>query len=125
MGYGNWQPDSRGVQPGGWVGGDIQRGDSYSVRYVRPDMPGSLITRTAYAVEYDNLPGEFVIQIQTEWLVCTDPSDPGGTEIWSDYAYDDEGCPIYDSAAKAEDAARQAAAELLGDAGSHDWNGQP
>ncbi|SRR6266496_3703138 len=125
MGYGIWQPDGRGVQPGGHAGGDIQAGDSYSVRYVRPDLPGSLITRTAYPVEYDHLPGEFVIQIQTEWLVCTDPRDPGGTEIWSDYAYDDEGCPIYGSAAEAERAARRAASAMLGEAGIHDWNGQP
>jgi len=123
MGYGIWQPDGSGVRPGGHGGGDIQRGDSYSVRYVRPDMPGSLITRTAYAVE--NVPGEFTVQIQTEWLICTDPRDPGGTEIWSDVSYDDEGAPIYSSAADGERAARQVAAELLGDAGAHDWNGHP
>ncbi len=125
MGYGIWQPDGSGVQPGGHVGGDIQRGESFNVRYVRPDLPGSMITRTAYPVEYDHLPGEFVVQIQTEWLVCTDPRDPGGTEIWSDCAYDDEGAPIWSSAAEAEGAARRAASEMLGEAEIHDWNGQP
>jgi hypothetical protein len=123
MTYGTWQPDGTGIRPGGDAGGDIQAGNSFSVRYVRPDLPGSLITRTAYAVE--NVPGEFTIQIQTEWLVCTDPRDPGGTEIWSDYAYDDEGCPIWSSVGEAEDAAREGAAKMLGEAEMHDWDGQP
>jgi hypothetical protein len=118
-----WQPDGRGVLPGGDCGGDIQRGESFSVRYVRPDMPGSLITRTAYAVE--NCPGEFTVQILTEWLVCTDPADPGGTEIWSDSERNYEGTPIYNRAWKAEDAASQAALGMLREAGSHDWDGQP
>jgi hypothetical protein len=124
MTYGIWRPDGRGVQPGGHVGGDIQTGESYSVRYCRPDMPGSLITRTAYPVEYDECPGEHVVQIQTEWLVCTDPSDPGGTEIWSDYAYDDDS-EIYGSAAAAESAARKTADQMLGEADIETWNGLP
>jgi hypothetical protein len=124
MGYGMWQPDGSGVQPGGHVGGDIQRGGSFAIRYVRADLPGSMITRTAYPVEYDHLPGEFAVQVQTGWLVCTDPSDPGGTEVWSDYAYDD-GYETYGSAAAARAAASRVATELLRDAGSHDWDGQP
>ena len=118
-----WQPDGRGVQPGGNVGVPLRERASYSVRYVRADLPGAMITRTAYPVE--RYPGEFTVRIETEWLICEDPAAPGGTETWSDYAYDDEGCPIYGSATEAEGAARQVAAELLGDAGIHDWDGQP
>jgi hypothetical protein len=122
-----WHPDGTGVQPGGdAVGGDIQRGDSYSVRFIRDDMPGSLLTVTFYAVEYGNCPGEFVVQRQIEWLLCSDPADPGGTEIWSDYEYDDISPTVMDTAGQAEQAAREVAAQDL-DGGAEDinWNGQP
>ena len=120
-----WQADGTGVQPGGDIGGDIQAGDSYSVRYRRADLPGSMITWTAYPVEYDNCPGEFVVQTQTEWLVCEDPSDPGGTEIWSEVSCKDDDGAIYDSAADAEAAACEAATVMLGHAGIQYWNGLP
>ena len=123
MTNGTWQPDGSGVRMGGDRGGDFQAGDSFSVRYVRPDLPGALITRTVYPV-YGACPGEFAVQIETEWLLCTDPADPGGTEVWSDYAYHDQS-GTYGSAAAARAAASRVATELLQDAGSHDWDGQP
>lgn len=57
-----WQPDGTGVVSNGDCGGDIQRGESYSVRFVHPDLYGSLVTITYYAVEYDECPGEFAVQ---------------------------------------------------------------
>ncbi len=122
MGYRQWQPDGSGVRPGGDCGGVFQAGDSFSVRYVRPDIRGALITRTAYPLRCGS---EYTVQVKTEWLICTDPADPGGTEVWSDESYDDSGTGIYPSASAAEAAASQLAARLIGDAGTHDWDGQP
>ena len=65
-----WRPDGAG----------IRRGDSYSVRFRHPDLPGAVITRTAYAVESEQHLGEFYVQVQTESTLCTDPERPGDTE---------------------------------------------
>ena len=121
-----WRPDGTGIQPGGDIGGDIQASDSYSVRFRHPDLPNAVITCTAYAAEdADRNPGEFFLQVETEYLTCTDPSDPGGTETWSDVTYDEEDGRIWDTAGEAEEAARQRAAEELGDADSLEWDGEP
>ena len=121
---GIWVADGSGVQPGGDVGVDNQAGESYSVRYQRADRPCAMITRTAYPAEAMGQPDVFFVQIQTEWLVCSDPLNPGDTEIWSDSTTDDEP-GIYDSAKEAEIAARLAATELLGDDSVQDWDGLP
>jgi hypothetical protein len=123
-GSGSWVADSMGVQPGGEVGGDIQAGESYAVRYRRADQERAIITRTAYPAQSLTRPGVFFVQVQTEWLVCADPRDPGGTEIWSESATDDESA-TYDSAAEAQAAAHQIATSLLDDGASHDWDGLP
>jgi hypothetical protein len=119
-----WHPDNHGVTAGGDIGGDIQAGDSYEVRFVRDDMPGSLITVTVYAVYWDEN-REYATQTQIEWMVCGDPADPGGTEIWSDVVYDD-GALVYDKLEQADHAAREAAEnELAHGAGAQGWDGQP
>jgi hypothetical protein len=121
-----WQPDGTGIVSNGDCGGDIQRGDSYSVRFRHPDLPNAIITCSAYAAEdTDRNPGEFFLQVQTEWLICDDPAQPGDTEIWSDVTYDDEDGRIWDTVGEAEQAARQRAAEELGDADSLEWDGEP
>ena len=120
-----WRPDGTGVDSYGDCGGDIQRGDSYSVRFVRPDLPGSLITETYYAVEYDECPGEYVVQRQVEFMVCEDPADPGGTEIWSEVTYDDVSYLVKDTEAEAEQEAREFADAALGHGDTHGWDGQP
>lgn len=122
---GQWRPDDTGVDSNGDCGGDIQRGDSYSVRYVRPDMPGSLITETYYATEYDSLPGEFGVQRQVEFMVCEDPADPGGTEIWSEVTYDDVSYLVIDTEAEAEREAREFAEAALDRGWTHGWDGLP
>jgi hypothetical protein len=122
----SWQPDGYGVMPGGDAAGDIQVGESYSVRFVAPEMPGSLITLWFYAVEYAELPGEFVVQRQVEWLTCTDPADPGGTETWSDERCDGVIEVVISSTDEAETAAFRSAEAALGDAGIYaGWDGQP
>ena len=121
-----WQADGTGIVSNGDCGGDGQRGDSYSVRFRHPDLPNAIITCSAYAAEdTDRNPGEFFVQVQTEYIICTDPEDPGSTETWSDYSYDDEDGRIWDTAGEAEEAARQRAAEELGDAESLEWDGEP
>ena len=75
-----WAADGTGVQPGGDAGGDLQAGESYSVRYRRADRPCAMITRTAYPAGVPGRPGVFFVQVETELLVSIDPLDPGGTE---------------------------------------------
>jgi hypothetical protein len=120
-----WRPDGTGITDGGDCGGDIQVGETApSVRFVRPDRPRSMITVTYYPVEYGNCPGEFVVQRQVEWLVCEDPADPGGTEVWSDEARDDIGYTVMDSVEEAELVARELANLDLENGGQGcDWDG--
>lgn len=119
-----WQPDGTGVDSNGDCGGDIQQGDSYSVRFLNPHIPGAIVTVTFYAAEYDDAPGEFIVQRQVEWLLCEDPAEPWDTEIWSDADYDDMG-DMYDAADDAERAAREHAGRSLEDApGEIDWAGE-
>jgi hypothetical protein len=44
-----------------------------------------MVTRAYYVVadEQDTTS----IECQTEYLICSDPSEPGGTELWADYRY--------------------------------------
>jgi hypothetical protein len=76
-----------GVLPGGDVGGDAQLDESFSVRFHHRDQPGALVTYRYYAaLDLDDLTSIYV-ERQTEYLVCTDPADPGSTEVWSDDRY--------------------------------------
>jgi hypothetical protein len=116
-----WYADgSAGIA--GDIGGDIQRGEAHDVRFVRDDKPGSSITVTFYAVEYDECPGEFVVQRLVEWFVG-DPAD--GREIWSDCAADDDGV-IRSTEARAEADARESAEATVAEAEVYgDWDGEP
>src|SRR5215469_15210780 len=88
---GVWLPDGTGTVCGGPVGGDAQVGESFSVRFRRADQPSAMITRTAYPASGGrSCQGGFLVRIQTEWLVCRDVADPGGTELWSECVDDDE-----------------------------------
>jgi hypothetical protein len=74
----------------GDCGGDVQASEAYNMRWTQPLPDGNtaVITRSFYAaVEYDDedRTGPRHLTQQTEYLVCTDPTDPGGTEVWSDY----------------------------------------
>lgn len=115
-----WRHDGKGVLSNADCGGDIQAGESFSVRYIRPDRPAATITVSFYPVEYDELPGEFIVQRQVEWYL----SGPDGDEIWSDVAYDDVS-PVMDTAAAADREARDFAGSALADGDTHRWDGQP
>lgn len=122
-----WCPDINGVGSGGDTGADIQRGDSYSVAFTRPDQPCARVTFTFYAAEYDSCPGEFVVQRQVEFLVGAVPSDLASTEIWSCVDYDNltfDGLVIdTEEAARAQ--ARQFALAAAETGDDINWDGQP
>ncbi len=114
--------------PGGDVGGDAQLDESFSVRFHHRDQPGALVTYCYYAtLDLDDLTSIYVEQ-QTELLVCTDPADPGNTEVWSDYSYAAVQHGL-DSVEAATTAARHAAeSHLVCDevwSGRPHWGGRP
>jgi hypothetical protein len=80
------------VAPGGHVGGDDQVGEAFSARWTMTLKPNlvCVVTRTYYAAtDQTNArhPACTHLECDTEYLVCTDPADPGGTEVWSDNGY--------------------------------------
>jgi hypothetical protein len=120
-----WRPDIDGVGSNGDCGGDIQRGDSYSVRFSRPDVPTARVTITFYAVEYDQCPGEFTVQRQVEWLVGEDPENLGDTEIWERTDYDDISDEVMDTREDAEAQARRLAEAAAESGDDISWDGEP
>ena len=122
---GEWLPDETGVAHNDQDGDDQQVGQSYSVRFRRADLPGAIITQTAYPVNVgSDCKGPFLVRVETVWLICRDPKDPGGTEVTSDHSSEDEE-ELYETAVEAEQAARKVANELNKVAGSHTWDGFP
>jgi hypothetical protein len=119
-----WVRDQRGggMLPGGDVGGDAQLDESFSVRFWHRDRPGALVGYCYYAaLDLDDLVTVYV-ERQTELLACTDPADPGGTEVWSDYRYTAlEG--DFESVEAATAAAKRAAEAHL--ACDEAWSGLP
>lgn len=91
---------------GGTVGGD-GAGEAVSVRYTC-EKPGSLTDVYWYVVdlrerneadENDEYPWD--VEEMTQFMVCTDPNDPGSTEVWSDYTYDNLSAVSYKTEADA------------------------
>lgn len=83
-----WQRREPAIFDGdGQPGGDLQTSEAYSVRWTRPIENGlyAFVTRYYYVAAEDG--GSTRIEEQTEYLVCTDPSEPGGTEQTADYGY--------------------------------------
>jgi hypothetical protein len=115
-----WQPDGTGVRPGGDVGGDRQATESYSIRYTTPDRPGALVTVYFYGERTGR--GEYGVTMQTEWLVCADPTDPGGTEQWSEADYHDLSPEVITSRVEAERIAREHAESHTADEVT--WDGR-
>jgi len=110
------------VLPGGDVGGDAQLDESFSVRFHHRHQPGAMVTYRYYAaLDLDDLTTVYV-ERQAELLACTDPADPGGTEVWSEYRYEavQRG---FGSVEAATAAAKQAAEDHL--ACGEDWSGRP
>lgn len=71
------------------AGGDDQISPvAYEARWQAKLTDGTfaLITRYFYVIDRD---GRVFVEEQTEYLVCTDPSDPGSTEINAEYTYNE------------------------------------
>jgi hypothetical protein len=118
-----WHTQEPAVGPGGDVGGDNQAGEAWTVRLLSDDAPLSMITMYFFA---DRGPEDYGVTMMTEFLTCTDVSDPGGTETWSDYDYDYEADPLaYDTAEEADEAAKSLAGIWAANPGRHEWDGLP
>jgi len=130
-----WQTQDPAVAPGGDVGGDYQAGEAWSVRLASDQVPGALITVYVFAEagrrrdpDMGDVPadGEYHVQVMTEYLTCTDISDPGGTETWSDMVYDDAASPrTYNDGDEADQAARKLAGAYAANPGRFGWDGEP
>lgn len=84
------------ITDGGDVGGDYQVTDAWSARWSLDGDPQRIITVYTYGEvgpddhdTYDDgkMPDRLFITAQAEYLICTDPADPGGTEVFSDARY--------------------------------------
>jgi hypothetical protein len=119
-----WIRDQRGggVLPGGDVGGDTQVSESFSVRFQHRDRPGALVTYSYYAAADPDQPAAISVERQTEYLVCTNPDDPGGTEVWSTYLHATLQ-PRFGDVQAATDAAHHAARQHL--VCEESWSGRP
>jgi hypothetical protein len=82
-----WDQRGGGAVPGGDVGGDSQASEAFSVRFHHRDIPGVMVTYCYYAAVDTDDPAAISVERQTEYLVCIDPDDPGGTEVWSAYRW--------------------------------------
>lgn len=79
---GNWVRREPAVFTAGDVS-EVQTSDAWDARWVL-DLPGDMfgvVTRAFYLTANG-------AECQTEYLVCTDPKDPGSTEEWSDYRFE-------------------------------------
>jgi hypothetical protein len=106
------------IAPAGDVGGDQQVSEAYNARWVRqlPDGRWSVVSRAYYTAESD---GAKVMLEQTEYMVCTDPGDPGSTEVASSDAY-----AVVTSAPPLDEAAVQDAAREAWAPTNAEWNNQ-
>lgn len=83
-----------GISDEGDVGGDAQIGAAWGKRFVRyVSRAGVWVVLNDYFYVADerglgNPDADWQwIENQTEIMVCTDPDDPGSTEIFADYSY--------------------------------------
>jgi hypothetical protein len=121
----SWRADGTAIQSQGVCGGDIQRGDSYGICFVRPDVPTARVRVTFYAVEYDPSPGEYSVRREVEFLVGEDPANLGDTEIWERTDYDDVTDEVMDLEEEAVAEALGLAAQALGSGDDINWDGSP
>lgn len=82
------------IYEAGPVGGDYQVSDGWNVRYTLQDGPDdglhAIIDENFYVESGPDGASPYVVTTQTMYQVCTDPEDPGGTEVYADYEYDED-----------------------------------
>lgn len=84
-----WVRADPAVFAGGDVGGDAQIGEAWAARWIRqlPDGTWGVVDRVFYVADTGD---GLYVECQTEYLICTDPADPGSSEVWADARYDAE-----------------------------------
>lgn len=122
-----WMPDGEGVVIAGDVSPDGQLTEAYEVRYHHTQYPDSMISVRFYGEDL-GAPNEYTgvcrIEAQTEFMVCRDRKDPGATEKWCDYRYQDaEPGVTYTDVSTAEARARELAETHTAD--MIKWDGLP
>jgi hypothetical protein len=130
MGATTWTPEIPQISRGGDVGGDIQIGESWQLRFWNDTVPDGVIDVFIYVIDHalktfpPEGPSEFGLQVQSEFTVCRDRTRPGDTEEWSDATYDD--LPErYPGPQTAEVAARKLAAQYAAWKEPANWDGEP
>lgn len=98
-----WQRREPAIFDGdGQPGGECQISEAYSARWTHPLEGGlhAVVTRYYYVSDGDG--HDLHVEEETEYLACTDPSDPGSTEQAADYGYRTVPCrgPFDDAAAR-------------------------
>lgn len=113
------------------VGGDIQASDAWSARLIW-SAAGRHIVRTAYAyavgcdedgtrVDVDVTPHHYEIDVMLDEVLCTDPDDPGSSELDADISYPGQGSyggqTLFTTADEAMAAGQRVIAEWIADQG--------
>jgi hypothetical protein len=116
------------------VGGDVQASDAWSARLIW-SAAGRHIVRTAYAyavgcdedgtrvaVDVDVTSHHFEIDVMLEEVLCTDPDDPGSSELDADISYPGQGSyggqTLFTTADEAMAAGQRVIAEWIADQGN-------
>lgn len=118
--------DDHEPRPGGDAGGDGQVSEAWSRRFVRPLRDGTFAVITVYVYVHDErmrtaddtIPNPLTVSRQTEFTVCRNPADLGGTEEFSDSTY-----VLVPGVAHTDDAAREVCAAI--DPAQFTWDGTP
>lgn len=102
---------------GGAVGGDWQASEAWNMRFLPCEEPDdglhALVDENWYAERVDDPKDSdkvlgYQVTCQTTLTICTDTTDPGGTEEWTDIIYDSL-AKLYDTADQAEAVAKHEA----------------
>jgi hypothetical protein len=120
---GAWKAVEPGVCPAGDVGGDMQAGEAWDIRFWHVDRPGAVVTVWVYPVKHESRPG-YQVQALTQLTICTDRAEPGATEEWADtFSRDDPA--VHSSPALAGTAARELARRYAaGQVHVTSWDGE-
>lgn len=127
-----WVADGPMMPDSGVVGGD-GAGQSFSVRYTRADIPGALITSYWYPVDEAERYGDdpdsetartgWDVENHVEYLICTDPENPGMTETWSQIITRNPYEMVHETEAEAIAVAKKAAESEQAE--HYEWDGKP
>jgi hypothetical protein len=89
---GRFEEDGAMMTDAGHVGGELQSGPSYGRRWIADNDDGTATVVDIYAYDAvqtddDGKPTDTWVQVHAHATVCTDPTDPGTTEVRSSFAF--------------------------------------